>query len=87
MTVWEDLSRQLEERELANLKRHRHVVESAQGAVVLINGDEKLCFCSNDYLGFANHPLLVGAVNASIDRYGVGGGASHLVCGHSVETP
>ena len=41
-------------------------------------------FCSNDYLGLANHPELVAAIAEGAKRYGVGSGASHLISGHSV---
>ena len=39
--------------------------------------------CSNDYLGFANHPAVVEALAEGARRYGAGSGASHLVSGHS----
>ncbi|SEI40961.1 8-amino-7-oxononanoate synthase [Allopseudospirillum japonicum] len=40
-------------------------------------------FCSNDYLGLAAHPKILAALQAGAERWGVGSGASHLVCGHS----
>lgn len=42
-----------------------------------------LAFCSNDYLGLANHPELIEAWALGAQRYGVGSGASHLISGHS----
>jgi 8-amino-7-oxononanoate synthase len=42
-----------------------------------------LAFCSNDYLGLANHPQVVAAFKRGADIYGVGSGAAHLVTGHS----
>jgi 8-amino-7-oxononanoate synthase len=42
-----------------------------------------LGFCSNDYLGLANHPEIIAAMQRGADEYGVGAGASHLVTGHS----
>ena len=42
-------------------------------------------FCSNDYLGLARHPLVVGAFQDAVTKYGVGSGASHLVTGHGPE--
>ncbi|MDD5329924.1 MAG: 8-amino-7-oxononanoate synthase [Sulfuricella sp.] len=65
------------------LSRRRRVVESAQGARVVEGGREYLSFCSNDYLGLANHPALIEALRQAAGQYGVGAGASHLVCGHS----
>ena len=43
-----------------------------------------LAFCSNDYLGLANHPDVIAALKRGADTYGVGSGAAHLVTGHSV---
>jgi 8-amino-7-oxononanoate synthase len=42
-------------------------------------------FCSNDYLGLAKHPTVVGAFQEAATKYGVGSGASHLVTGHGPE--
>jgi glycine C-acetyltransferase/8-amino-7-oxononanoate synthase len=41
-----------------------------------------LNFCSNNYLGLANHPAVVSALAGFAARYGVGSGASRLICGH-----
>jgi 8-amino-7-oxononanoate synthase len=43
-----------------------------------------LNFCSNDYLGLANHPEVKKAFIAAIEKYGVGSGSAHLICGHSM---
>jgi len=50
---------------------------------VVVDGQPLLAFCSNDYLGLANHPEVIAAWQAGAERWGVGGGASHLVIGHS----
>lgn len=65
------------------LYRHRLVLESAQGPTIRLDGVEYLNFCSNDYLGLAAHPELISAFTRAANQYGVGSGASHLVCGHS----
>ncbi len=49
----------------------------------MVNGRELLSFCSNDYLGLANHPALISAVRNSIEQYGVGAGASAMISGHT----
>ena len=67
----------------AGMRRQRRIVESAQGARLTLEGRDYLAFCSNDYLGLANHPRLVDAAKQALDQYGVGAGASHLVCGHT----
>jgi 8-amino-7-oxononanoate synthase len=73
----------LNERRANNLYRVRKVVDSAQGAEVIVAGKKYLNFCSNDYLGLANHPAIIAAFKKAADEYGVGSGASHLVCGHT----
>ena len=69
------LKEALGELEQLNLKRTRRLMPRAG----LIN------FCSNDYLGLANHPEVVRAFVEAAEKYGVGSGASHLVTGHGVE--
>lgn len=78
-----DLATRLAERRAANLYRQRPLLDSPQGPLVRVDGRELLAFCSNDYLGLANHPQVIEAWRAGALRWGVGGGASHLVIGHS----
>ncbi|WP_439860000.1 8-amino-7-oxononanoate synthase [Pseudomonas sp. MBLB4136] len=78
-----DLASRLAERRAANLYRQRPLLGSPQGPQVRVDGRELLAFCSNDYLGLANHPQVIEAWQAGARRWGVGGGASHLVIGHS----
>ncbi|MEN8180684.1 MAG: 8-amino-7-oxononanoate synthase, partial [Pseudomonadota bacterium] len=73
----------LQERRNAELYRSRLVVESPQQPELQIDGRRMLSFCSNDYLGLANHPQVVKALQTGAQRYGVGSGASHLISGHS----
>ena len=63
--------------------RERRVVEPQTGAYLQINGKRLLAFCSNDYLGLAQHPALIEAACDGAQRYGVGAGASPLVSGHT----
>ena len=83
MQAW--LEQQLAERRAAHLYRSRRELQSAQTPELQMNGQSFLAFCSNDYLGLANHPLVIEAFVAAAKHYGVGSGASHLVCGHSHE--
>jgi len=78
-----DLAARLAERRAADLYRQRPLLESPQGPQVVVDGQRLLAFCSNDYLGLANHPEVIAAWQAGAERWGVGGGASHLVIGHS----
>ena len=65
------------------LKRSRRVHETPQGPVIRQNNKTLINFCSNDYLGLANHPALITAMKQGVDRYGVGAGASQLICGYT----
>lgn len=67
----------------AHLIRRRPVVEAVDGAHLRVDGESVLAFCTNDYLGLAQHPDLVEAAQRGAARYGVGAGASPLVSGHS----
>lgn len=78
-----DLSARLAERRAAHLYRQRPLLETPQGPEVLVDGQRLLAFCSNDYLGLANHPEVIAAMQQGAAKWGVGGGASHLVLGHS----
>lgn len=77
------LQQRLAEREGRGLLRHRLLREGAQQAEVTLDGHALVSFCSNDYLGLANHPDVLAACRVGLDRYGLGSGASHLVTGHS----
>ena len=78
-----DLAAALEERERAGLYRRRRVMEAPAGPEAVVEGECLLAFCSNDYLGLANHPELVAAFQRGAERWGVGAGAAHLVTGHT----
>jgi len=64
-----------------NLYREPVCIDSAQGTVVRIGDEEKILFCSNNYLNLANHPKIIAAVNASTEKFGYGSGASRLISG------
>lgn len=66
-----------------NLYRSRRIIESPQGINLQLDGRNILNFCSNDYLGMANHPDVVKAFKTAANQYGVGSGSAHLICGHS----
>ncbi|WP_110951550.1 8-amino-7-oxononanoate synthase [Pseudomonas bohemica] len=78
-----DLSARLAARRAEHLYRQRPLLQSPQGPEVVVDGKPLLAFCNNDYMGLANHPDVVAAWKAGAERWGVGGGASHLVIGHS----
>jgi len=77
------LGADLAARAAAGLYRGRRVLEGPQATTVRVDGRGLLAFCSNDYLGLANDPRVIGALQQGAARYGAGSGASHLVSGHS----
>jgi 8-amino-7-oxononanoate synthase len=66
------------------LRRQLRTTESPCDIKARVNQRELKAFCSNDYLGLANHPELVTALTEGAKLYGVGSGASHLISGHSI---
>jgi len=78
-----DLSAALRERRARGLYRSRQVSDGPQGIELSVDGRRLLSFCSNDYLGLANHPAVVAAFHRGLDEYGAGSGAAHLITGHS----
>lgn len=72
----------IEKRKTHHLYRKRHILESAQGPEVILEGKKYLAFCSNDYLGLANHPAVIQNFQRAAAQYGVGSGASALIIGH-----
>ncbi len=76
------ISDELEKIKKTGLYRELNIVESAQGTHLEIKGKTYLSFCSNNYLGLANHPLVIKAVKDAVGKYGWGAGASRLVSGN-----
>lgn len=66
-----------------NLYRSRRVTEGPQAVNVVVDGKPYVNFCSNDYLGLANHPDVCRVFKNAVDQYGLGSGSAHLICGHS----
>lgn len=83
MAGFSDIRKQLVDREERGLYRRRRVVESAQGRELIVDGCRLLNFSSNDYLGLANDQRVRQAFQQGAERWGVGSGAAHLVCGHT----
>ncbi len=81
MNMFFEPLRELKEKRLFREIKDR---DSCQGARIIINGKEYLNFSSNDYLGLASNPLLTATAQKTLARFGVGAGASRLLCGGSV---
>jgi 8-amino-7-oxononanoate synthase len=65
----------------AGLLRTPLAVDGPQGPAFMVDGRPTLCFCSNNYLGFADDPRLVAAASAAANRVGFGACASRHITG------
>jgi 8-amino-7-oxononanoate synthase len=81
-SLLEDLQAKLDQRKVDGLLRQRRLLDSPQAEYIVANDKKYLSFCSNDYLGLANHPKLIAAMQAAASDSGVGSGASNLITGH-----
>ena len=72
----------LDERAAEGLLRQRRTLQTPQSPHIIVDGKPYLAFSSNDYLGLANHPQLIQALQQGAATWGVGAGAAHLVNGH-----
>jgi 8-amino-7-oxononanoate synthase len=78
-----NLKKELQERKAGHLYRTRRIADGPQQPGMVIDGKHVISFCSNDYLGLANHPEVKQAFINGIKKYGAGSGSAHLVNGHS----
>jgi 8-amino-7-oxononanoate synthase len=76
---------ELQQLKQQNLYRTRQMHVGPQAVLVTLAGRQVVNFCSNDYLGLANHPAVTKAFREASDLYGVGSGSAHLICGHTRE--
>ena len=81
----QNLATRVAERDRNGLLRRARTLDAARGTRVISDGRELLNFCSNDYLGLAQDPRLVRALQDAANESGVGSAAAHLVCGHRRE--
>jgi len=76
------LHTELDIRKAQGLLRSRRTLTTPQSPHIVVDGKSYLAFCSNDYLGLANHRQLISALQNGAQQWGVGAGAAHLVSGH-----
>jgi glycine C-acetyltransferase len=62
-------------------KEERVIASPQEAAIRLADGREVLNFCANNYLGLSNHPTLVEAAKAALDRFGFGMSSVRFICG------
>ncbi len=85
-TAWEQRWRgALAERQAQGLYRRPRLLERREGVHARLEGRDCLVFCSNDYLGLADHPVISAALAQAATEVGTGSGAAHLISGHHRE--
>lgn len=72
---------EVEEIRKAGLFKKERIIESAQGAEIIVNGKTVLNFCANNYLGLSSHPKVIEAAHHTIDRRGYGLSSVRFICG------
>lgn len=83
MNKYTRIKQTLAQRRQQQLYRTPHIAGSAQQPHMQIDGRDCIVFCSNDYLGLANHPNIISAFQQAANQWGVGSGSAHLINGHS----
>ncbi len=80
-SVRDQLASELDEIRTAGLFKAERVIQSPQQANVDVEGSSVLNFCANNYLGLADHPALIEAAQAALDRWGFGMASVRFICG------
>ena len=75
------IQEELDNLEESGLYNRIRTLSSPQGAWLVVDGKRCLNFCSNNYLGLANHPRVVRAAQEAMDKFGVGPGAVRTIAG------
>ena len=72
---------ELEEIKNSGLFKTERIIESPQGAEIIVNGKKVLNFCANNYLGLSSHPQVIEAAKKYIDYRGYGMSSVRFICG------
>ena len=75
------LERQLDDIEQQGLTKSERILQSAQGKSVRVENRQVLNLCANNYLGLAQHPDVIAAAKAGLDRWGYGLASVRFICG------
>lgn len=75
------LAAELEEIKASGLYKTERIIESPQGAEIVVNGKTVLNFCANNYLGLSSHPKVIEAAKKAIDHRGYGMSSVRFICG------
>lgn len=80
-TMKTQLQERLDEIEEAGLFKRERQIASPQSSHIRTGGADVLNFCANNYLGLANHPLIISAAKKAMDDWGFGLASVRFICG------
>ena len=80
-SFYQRLHKELQEIKDAGLYKQERIIESEQGAEIIVNGKKVLNFCANNYLGLSSHPKVIEAAHKTIDKRGYGMSSVRFICG------
>ncbi len=75
------LQKELAQIEADGLYKNERIIESPQGAEIMVKGKKCLNFCANNYLGLADNPELIEAAKKGLDSRGFGMASVRFICG------
>jgi len=75
------IAKEVEEIKESGLYKSERIIESPQGAEIIVNGKTVLNFCANNYLGLSSHPDVIAAAHKTIDQRGYGMSSVRFICG------
>lgn len=75
------IANEIEEVKESGLYKTERIIESPQGAEIIVNGKTVLNFCANNYLGLSSHPDVIAAAHKTIDERGYGMSSVRFICG------
>jgi glycine C-acetyltransferase len=75
------IAKEVEEIKTAGLYKTERIIESPQGAEIVVGGKTVLNFCANNYLGLSSHPKVIEAGHKTIDQRGYGMSSVRFICG------
>jgi len=75
------LQNEISEIQQSGLYKNERIIESPQGAEIMVNGKKVLNFCANNYLGLSSHPAVLEAAKNTIDQRGYGMSSVRFICG------
>jgi glycine C-acetyltransferase len=80
-TFYSRLQTELQEIDAAGLYKKERIIDSVQGAEIVVNEKTVLNFCANNYLGLSSHPKVLEAAKAGVDHRGYGMSSVRFICG------